>query len=88
MGYLKFAPRAKNRLLMQTEKSCLRANAGYIPVQQCMELDYTGAIDDNAKSADEVDETYMEDAIHNLIAGKEISPEKTKALGCTIKWPE
>lgn len=53
-----------------------------------MELVYTGAIDDNAKSADEVDETYLEDAIHNLVAGKEISPKTTKALGCTIKWPE
>lgn len=53
-----------------------------------MELVYTGAIDDNAKSAEGVDETYLEDAIHNLVAGEEISPEKTKALGCTIKWPE
>lgn len=53
-----------------------------------MELVYTGAIDDNAKSADEVDETFLEDAIQYMIAGKEISPNETKSLGCTIKWPE
>lgn len=53
-----------------------------------MELVYTGAIDDNAKSAEGVDETYLEDAIQNMVAGREISPRTTKALGCTIKWPE
>lgn len=53
-----------------------------------MELVYTGAIDDNAKSAEDVDEKYLENAINNMVAGKEISPKTTKALGCTIKWPE
>lgn len=53
-----------------------------------MELVYTGAIDDNAKSAQEVDQHYLKDAIQNLVAGKEINPKTTKALGCTIKWPK
>ncbi len=53
-----------------------------------MELVYTGAIDDNAKSAKEVDNPYLENAIKNLVDGNEINPETTKALGCTIKWPE
>lgn len=53
-----------------------------------MELVYTGAIDDNAKSAKEVDNPYLENAIKNLVAGNEIDPQITKALGCTIKWPE
>lgn len=53
-----------------------------------MELVYTGAIDDNAKSAEEVEEPFLENAIRSMVAGKEISPNTTKALGCTIKWPE
>jgi len=53
-----------------------------------MELVYTGAIDDNAKSAEEVDQPYLKNAIQNLVAGKEIHPKTTKALGCTIKWPK
>ena len=53
-----------------------------------MELVYTGAIDDNAKSAEEVDQPYLKNAIQNLVAGKEIDPKTTKALGCTIKWPK
>jgi hypothetical protein len=53
-----------------------------------MELVYTGAIDDNAKSAEDVEQTFLKTAIENLVAGNEIDPKTTKALGCTIKWPE
>ncbi|GAA5520948.1 thioredoxin family protein [Aliifodinibius salicampi] len=53
-----------------------------------MELVYTGAIDDNAKSAEDVEKTFLKNAIENLVAGNEIDPKTTKALGCTIKWPE
>jgi DNA-binding ferritin-like protein (Dps family) len=53
-----------------------------------MELVYTGAIDDNAKSAENVDNPFLKNAINNLVEGKEINPKTTKALGCTIKWPE
>ncbi|WP_440998836.1 thioredoxin family protein [Fodinibius sp. SL11] len=53
-----------------------------------MELVYTGAIDDNAKSAKNVEQPYLKNAIQNLVAGKEINPKTTKALGCTIKWPK
>lgn len=53
-----------------------------------MELIYTGAIDDNAKSAEEVEQQFLKNAIQNLVAGKVISPNTTKALGCTIKWPK
>lgn len=53
-----------------------------------MELVYTGAIDDNAKSSQKVDQPYLKNAIVNLVEGKEIDPKTTKALGCTIKWPE
>jgi DNA-binding ferritin-like protein (Dps family) len=53
-----------------------------------MELVYRGAIDDNAKSADDVENEYLMDAIKNLAAGNEIEPKTTKSLGCTIKWPQ
>lgn len=53
-----------------------------------MELVYTGAIDDDAKSAENVEQPYLKNAIKNLAAGKEIDPKTTKALGCTIKFPE
>jgi hypothetical protein len=53
-----------------------------------MELVYKGAIDDNAKSAEDVENPYLKNAIKNLAAGDKIEPQATKSLGCTIKWPE
>ena len=53
-----------------------------------MELVYKGAIDDNAKSASDVENPYLKNAIKNLAAGEKIEPQATKSLGCTIKWPE
>lgn len=52
-----------------------------------MELVYRGAIDDNAKSAEDVEQPYLKNAIKDLAAGNAISPQTTKSLGCTIKWP-
>lgn len=52
-----------------------------------MELVYRGAIDDNAKSAENVEQPYLKNAIKNLAAGNEINLKTTKSLGCTIKWP-
>lgn len=46
---------------------------------------YVGSIDDNARSADDVEETYLEDAIISLQLGEEINPKVTKAIGCSIK---
>jgi len=51
-----------------------------------LKLVYHGAIDDNAKNPDEVEEAYLEDAIDALLAGEEIAKKETKALGCTIKF--
>ena len=50
-----------------------------------MKLVYRGAIDDNANSAENVEEPYLENAIKALVAGEEISTKATKSLGCTIK---
>lgn len=52
-----------------------------------MELVYRGAIDDNAKSAEDVDQHYLKDAINELAAGEEITTKTSKSLGCTIKFP-
>lgn len=47
---------------------------------------YIGAIDDNVDDAGAAKEKYVENAIANLQAGKPVSPETTKAIGCGIKW--
>ncbi len=52
-----------------------------------MKLAYVGAIDDNYKSASDADKHYLKDAMNSLVAGKTINPNKTKALGCSIKRP-
>lgn len=48
-------------------------------------LQYMGAIDDNSRDADNVDERYLANAIDALLAGKKITTPKTKAIGCSIK---
>ena len=50
-----------------------------------MELVYKGAIDDSYKSAEEVKQPYLKDAISSLADGKEISVKETKPVGCSIK---
>jgi peroxiredoxin len=47
---------------------------------------YIGAIDNNTKDAEAADKKYVEEAVDALLAGKLIPTEKTKAIGCTIKW--
>ena len=46
---------------------------------------YIGAIDNNAQDASAVTETYLEDAIAAIEAGKDPNPATTKAIGCSIK---
>jgi glutathione peroxidase-family protein len=50
-----------------------------------MKLAYKGAIDDNYKSADEVKQAYLQDALKSLGQGKEIATTETKPVGCSIK---
>ena len=47
---------------------------------------YVGAIDDNTDDANAVTKKYLENAMDEIIAGKEVSTNFTKAVGCTIKW--
>lgn len=48
-------------------------------------LVYRGAIDDNVNKKKDVKEKYLNDALNNMVNGKEIKPETTKQLGCSIK---
>lgn len=47
---------------------------------------YIGSIDDNSDDASGVKEKYVENAVNALLEGKAVSPDLTKAIGCTIKW--
>ncbi len=47
---------------------------------------YIGSIDDNGDDASAVKEKYVENAVENLLASKPVSPDFTKAIGCSIKW--
>lgn len=47
---------------------------------------YIGAIDDNYEDATAAQQKYVEQAVDALLAGKSISINQTKAIGCGIKW--
>lgn len=49
---------------------------------------YIGAIDDNPRDANDVEEKYVENAIDAVEKGKKPDPSFTKAIGCAIKWKE
>lgn len=48
-------------------------------------VQYIGTIDNNAKSAENVTELYLENAIKALESGEKPSPNLTKAIGCPVK---
>ena len=48
-------------------------------------VQYIGAIDDNARDADNVKTKYLENAINALEKGEKPDPNFTKAIGCSIK---
>lgn len=50
-----------------------------------MELAYKGAIDDNSKDKDAVEEPFLKKALEAMKAGLPIDPSETKAIGCSIK---
>ena len=49
------------------------------------EVKYIGAIDDNAQDASGVKTKYLEDAIADVQAGRDVKLAITKAVGCGIK---
>jgi peroxiredoxin len=49
-------------------------------------LVFHGKIDDEWSDESKVKSRYLQDAIEELIQGKEISVPETFTIGCTIKW--
>ena len=49
-------------------------------------LRYSGGIDHNAGEAGAVQVSYLQHAIAALLAGEDISPKWTEAIGTPIKW--
>lgn len=47
---------------------------------------YIGTIDNNSRDESAATKKYVEDAVNELLANKEVSNTKTKAIGCGIKW--
>lgn len=45
---------------------------------------YTGAIDDNFKSKDLAHEKYVENAVNQMMAGKEVTVKTTRPIGCSL----
>jgi peroxiredoxin len=50
-----------------------------------LKVAYIGAIDDNTRDASSASKKYVETAVDELLAGKSVSTEKTKAVGCGVK---
>ena len=48
-------------------------------------IQYIGAIDNNAKSPENVSVNYIENAIQVLEKGEKPNPNLTKAIGCPVK---
>lgn len=49
-------------------------------------VSYIGTIDNNPRNADAAGKRYVEQAVDALLAGEKVTVEKTKAVGCGIKW--
>ncbi len=53
---------------------------------QDRKLIYTGKIDDNWQSPDQVKVRYLREAIESALQGRDPVEAETFAIGCTIKW--
>ncbi len=51
-------------------------------------LIYAGTIDDSPGDPANVQKHYLQDVLEQLVAGAEVTVPKTKAFGCTIKYPQ
>ena len=49
-------------------------------------LKYEGKIDDNWQEPSKVKSKYLQNAIEEVLNGKEVSIPETFSIGCTIKW--
>jgi len=53
-----------------------------------LKVAYIGAIDDNARNAEEATKHYVNDAVDALLENKNVPVTKTKAIGCGIRWKD
>lgn len=51
-----------------------------------LKVAYVGGIDNSPEDASKATEKYVERAVDELLAGRVVSKNTTKAIGCTIKW--
>lgn len=49
---------------------------------------YNGAIDDNGADPEKVTESYVAEAVDELLAGNDVRITETKSIGCQIKFRE
>lgn len=49
-------------------------------------LAYHGKIDDNWQDTEKVKSNYLQEALNEILTGKEVSVPETYSIGCTIKW--
>ncbi len=47
---------------------------------------YSGAIDDNGAEPEKVTNKYLENAVTDLISGKDVEIKETRSIGCSIKY--
>ena len=55
-------------------------------LDKTLTVKYIGAIDDNSRDAESVEDKYIDKAVDALAAGQNPDPNFTKAIGCSIKW--
>lgn len=53
-----------------------------------LKVEYVGAIDNNYRDASLASKKYVEQAVDNLLKGKQVETKFTKTIGCGIKWKE
>ena len=47
---------------------------------------YIGAIDNNSRDSSAADKKYVEEAVDAILTGNKVPVNKTKAIGCSIKY--
>jgi peroxiredoxin len=50
------------------------------------QIKYNGAIDDNGNEPTEVKTRYLANAVNELLAGKPVTVQETKSIGCSIHY--
>ena len=49
---------------------------------------YRGRLDDSPRDPSHATTSELDDAINELISGKNVSISRTESIGCSVKWKE